>query len=69
MGLHYLTFMRINLENREKLTLDCVMNSVGMNNKIIVNYVGIFNDSVAMNSISLNNTKMNNVSYELCQEY
>ena len=45
------------------------MNSVGMNNKIIVNYVGIFNDSVAMNSISLNNTKMNNVSYELCQEY
>jgi hypothetical protein len=46
-----------------------MMNNVSMNNKIMVNYVGIFNGNVAMNSISLNYTKMNNVSCELRREY
>ena len=52
MGLHYLTFMGRNLENRKKLTHVRIMNRVGMNNKNVVNSVFLFNDSVAMNSIS-----------------
>ena len=41
MGLHYLTFMG-KIKN--------LMSSQAMNNKIIVNYVSIFNDVVSINS-------------------
>ena len=51
MGLHYLTFMGRNLENRKKLTLVRIMNCVGMNSKDIVNNVEVFSGSVVMNSI------------------
>jgi hypothetical protein len=51
MGLHYLTFTGRNLENKKKLTLVQIMNSVGMKSMSIGNRVGIFDDSVAMNSI------------------
>ena len=51
MGLHYLTFMLRNLENRKKLTFVRLMNNVSLNSKNIVNSVGIFSDSVAMNII------------------
>jgi hypothetical protein len=51
MGLHYLTFMLRNLENKKRLTLVQLMNSVSLDSKSIVNSVGIFNDIVAMNSI------------------
>jgi hypothetical protein len=39
-----------NLENKKKLTLVQIMNSFSMNNKNIVNSVGIFNNSVVMNN-------------------
>ena len=42
MGLHYLTFLRGNLNNRKKLTLVWIMNSVGMNNMNIANNISIF---------------------------
>ena len=45
-----------------------IMNNVGLNNKNIVNCVGIFNESVAMNSTPWNNTRMNNVSCEYYQD-
>ena len=51
MGLHYLTFMGRNLENKKKLMLVQITNSASMNSKNIVNRVGIFNDFVARNSI------------------
>lgn len=41
-----------------------IMNSVNMNSKSIVNNVGVLHDSVAMNSVSIKNIGMNNVSYE-----
>ena len=44
MGLHYLTFMKRNLENRKNLTLVRITNSVGLNSKNILNNVNIFND-------------------------
>ena len=50
MSLHYLTFMRRNLENKEKLTPVRIMNSVNMKSKNIMINVSIFNDSDAMNS-------------------
>ena len=50
IGLHYLTFMRRNLENKKKLTLVWLMNSVGMNSTNIVNIVGILTYIVAMNN-------------------
>ena len=46
MGLHYLTFMG----KIKNLMSSQAMNSVGLNNKIIVNYVSIFNDVVSINS-------------------
>lgn len=49
MGIHYLTFMGGNLENRKNLMPVRIMNSANMNSKNIVNNVGIFCDS-AMNS-------------------
>jgi hypothetical protein len=45
VGLHYLTFVRRNLEDKKTLTLIWLMNSAGLNSKIIVNSVGIFNDN------------------------
>lgn len=44
MGLHNLTFMAINLENRKKLAPVRIMNSVGSNSKNVVNSVDMFND-------------------------
>ena len=46
MDFHYLTIMGRNLENIKKLTLVPIMNS-----KNIVTSVGVFSESVAMNSI------------------
>ena len=40
-----------NLENRKKLALVRITNSAGMDTMNIVNNVGIFNDSAAMNSV------------------
>ena len=37
MGLHYLTFVGTNVENRKKLRLVRILNSVGMNSTNIVN--------------------------------
>ena len=51
MGLRNLTFIGGSFKNKKKLALVQIMNSVSMNNKIIANNVGVFNDSVAMNSI------------------
>ena len=45
-GLHYHTFIGRNLENKKKLTPVRIMKTMD-----IVNYIGIFNDSVVMNSI------------------
>ena len=50
MGLHYLTFTRRNLENKKKLAPVRIMNSASLISKNIVNSVGIFNKSDAMNS-------------------
>ena len=58
MGLHYLTFMERNLERGKKLMPVRIMNSVGLNTKKIVNTVGNFIDSVAMNSVSGNDIWM-----------
>lgn len=52
MGLHYHTYMGNDLENRKILTLVRMVNCVGMNNKNIVDNVGIFNDNIAINNIS-----------------
>jgi hypothetical protein len=49
MGLHYLMFMRRNLENRKKLTPVRMMNGVSLISKNMMNSVGIFNESVSMN--------------------
>ena len=57
MDVHYLTFMGRNLENKKKMMPIQRMNSVGINNKNIVNSVNIFNVSVAMNSIFLKKNK------------
>jgi len=51
MGLHYLTFMGRNLENRKKLMFIQIMENAFMNLMNIVNSVGSFSDSVAMNNI------------------
>ena len=51
MDLHYLTFMRKKLENKKKLVSLWIMNRVDLNDKNIVNSVGIFNDGAIMNSI------------------
>ena len=51
MGLHYLAFIRRNLEDRMKLTLIGIMNNSDMNSTNIMNHASIFNDSVAMNNI------------------
>ena len=50
MGLHYLAFVERNLENKKKLTMVRITNSVGFIRKNIVNSVNIFNDDDAMNS-------------------
>ena len=51
MDLHSLTFMGRNIENKKKLMLLGLMNSVHMlNSKSIMNSVGIFSDSATMNS-------------------
>lgn len=53
MGLQYLTFMERILENMKKPTLVGILNSASMNSKINVNNVDIFNESVPMNSGSM----------------
>ena len=50
MGCHYLTFMERNLENRKKLMPIRIMHSASMNSRNIVNSVGVFDDSGAMDS-------------------
>ena len=50
MGLHYLTFMRRNAENKKKLMPVWRMNSGGLSNKDIVHNVGIFDDSTSINN-------------------
>ena len=51
MGLHYLTFMGENLDNRKRLTFVRTMNSVNC-----VNNVRIFNNNVVVNSVLVNST-------------
>ena len=63
-GLHYLTFMGTNLENKKTLMHVQTMNSVSMNNKNIVNILGMFNDNAIMNLFVVDNTRMKNVSCE-----
>ena len=53
MGLHYLTFMGRNLENKKKLMHLQIVNSANMNSKYIMNIVNIYNDSAAMNNTIL----------------
>ena len=62
MGLHYLTFIGRNLENRKKSTPMQIMNKASINSKNIVNIVGIFKYIIVIDSVLVNNTKMNNVS-------
>lgn len=50
MGLHYLTVMGRNLENKTKMALVQIMNIANMNGKNILNNINIFNESAAMNS-------------------
>ena len=45
MGLHYLTFMRRQLESRKKLTLVRTMNNASVNGKNIMNNVDNLSDS------------------------
>ena len=69
MGLLYPTFMGRNLENKKKLMLVRIMNSTSLNNKIIVNNIGIFNDDASIKANSKNNASMNIVSCEYsCDE-
>ena len=42
MGIHYVNFMRRNLENKKKMLLVRVTNNAGLNSMNIVNRVGIF---------------------------
>jgi hypothetical protein len=51
MGLHYITFMGRNLENRIQPNTVRIMNSAGMISKNFANSVGIFSNSDAMNGI------------------
>ena len=51
MGLHYLTFMGRNLENKKKLTPVCIMNCAGLNSKIIMNSAGIFINSALSSNL------------------
>lgn len=51
MGIHYLTFMGRDLENKKKLTPVQTMNNVGMINMNIVSSGGIFGDKATMNDI------------------
>ena len=51
MGLHYLTFVERDLENRKQLPLVQIINSVCINSMNIVNSVGNFNDIASMNSV------------------
>ena len=62
MGFHYLTFMGRNLESRKKLTPVRLMNSAGLNNKNIMNSVGIFNYNSNIIINSRNDNMMNNIS-------
>ena len=67
MDLHYLTFMRRNLQNKKKLMPVRIMNIVNMNIKNIVNNVGIVNDALINMPFLLmvllgNNHGMNNDS-------
>ena len=49
MGIHYLTFMGRNLENKKKFMLVQIMNNAVMNNMNIVSSGGIFGDNATMN--------------------
>ena len=63
MGLHYPTFMKINLENKKKLTLIRIMNNAGLNSKNIVKSVGILKDIVLLIVLIGYNVGMTNNSY------
>jgi hypothetical protein len=54
--------MERNLESRKKLTPVRLMNDAGLNNKNIMNCVGIFNNNFFININSRNDIMMNNVS-------
>ena len=62
MGLHYLTFMGRNLENKKKLMPVRIMNSAALNSENIVISASIFNVVLILIIISRNNMGMNNVS-------
>ena len=64
MGLHFLIFMWRNLENKKKLTLVQIMNSVGMNSKNIIYNVNISMIMLLWVVFSMNTTGMNSVSCE-----
>jgi hypothetical protein len=50
MGICYLTFTGRNLKNKKKLTPVQIMKNVSINDKNIVNNVGMFDDSDVMNN-------------------
>ena len=50
VGLHYHTVMERHLENRKKLMLVRMMNSVNLYSKNIMNNDGIFNDDITISS-------------------
>lgn len=54
MGLHYLTFIGRNVENRKKVMLVQINSTAIMNSKNIVNNVSKCNGFDAMNNILLN---------------
>jgi hypothetical protein len=58
MGLHYLTFMERNLENKKELTLIWIMNCVNMIIRNIVNNANVSKDHATMNNKNI----MNNMS-------
>lgn len=69
MGLHFYTFKISNLENRKKLMIVRIMNSTNLNNKPIVNSIGISMISILLIKISKNDIRMNIVSCEYsCDE-
>ena len=51
MGLHYLTLMGRNLENKEKLTPIRIVNAAGMNNMNNLYSANIFSDSAVISNI------------------
>ena len=51
MGIHHLTFMRRNLENKKELMPVQIMDSACMNSTNIVSSIGIFGENATMNIV------------------